>query len=352
MHHIHLPRANLFNKKSRMSRLCSLSIYSLLSIALSPLAMAYHPTDFESPLEVIAFGSCNREFLPQPMWPIITENHPDLWIWGGDNVYGDSHDAEVIAAKYQKQLTQPGYAAFRKQFPIVGTWDDHDYGWNDAHATYPLKAVTQNLSLDFMDVPTDDPRRQRDGIYGAYDFGPDGQRVKVILLDNRYFAGNYRKEENPQLLGDAQKAWLADTLRQSTAQINILVSGTQIISEEHNYEKWANFSTDRDWLLKFVREASIPGVICISGDRHVHEISVLKEENAPYPLVDITSSGLTHSWGNFKGEPNKHRVGEVFTDLAFGLLTINWNAQPVTLTAEIRDLTNQVVNMQRIELSK
>ena len=320
------------------------------ALASSHISVAFHPTDFETPLEVIAFGSCNRQTLPQPMWPVIAKNQPDLWIWGGDNVYGESKDAAVIEAKYQQQLDQPNYAAFRQQFPILATWDDHDYGWNDADSTYPLKAVTQTLALDFTGVPADDPRRQRKGIYGSYDFGPVDKRVKVILLDNRYFS-DHRKAENAQLLGDAQRTWLADTLRESTAQINILVSGTQIISEEHNYEKWANFPADRAWLLKLIREESIPGVICISGDRHIHEISVLQETDAPYPLVDITSSGLTHSWENFRGEPNRHRVGEVFKGKGFGTLTINWDSQPVTITADIRNSSNQVVNTQRIELS-
>jgi len=318
-------------------------------LASSHISVAFHPTDFETPLEVIAFGSCNRETLPQPMWPVIAENQPNLWIWGGDNIYGDSKDASVIEAKYQQQLNQPNYAAFRKQFPTLATWDDHDYGWKNAHASYPLKTVTQHLALDFTGVPADDPRRQRQGIYGAYDFGPDGRRVKVILLDNRYFS-DHHKAENPQLLGTAQRAWLAETLRESTAQIHILVSGTQIIAEEHGYQKWANFPSDRSWLLKLIREEAIPGVICISGDRHIHEISVLQETDAPYPLVDITSSGLTHSWENFKGEPNKHRVGEVHQELGFGRLTIDWEAEPVTITAEVRDLTNQIVNSTRVEL--
>ncbi|MFQ3223875.1 MAG: alkaline phosphatase D [Lentimonas sp.] len=318
------------------------------ALASSLISVAYHPTDFDARLDVIAFGSCNRQFLPQPLWPVIAENQPDLWIWGGDAIYGDSKDAAVIEAKYQQQLDQPNYAAFRKQFPIIGTWDDHDYGWNDAYSSYPIKTITQGLALDFTDVPADDPRRQHEGIYGDYDFGPEGKRVKVILIDNRYFSTK-RKAEQPDLLGETQRAWLADTLRTSTAQINLLVSGTQIISEEHNYQRWGHFP-DRAWLLKLIRDESIPGVICMSGDRHMHEISVLKEKDAPYPLVDITSSGLTHSWENFKGEPNKHRVGEVYKGLGFGILQIDWDSQPVTVTAEIHGRTNETVNTQRIEL--
>jgi hypothetical protein len=72
---------------------------------------------------------------------------------------------------------------------VLGTWDDHDFGRNDAGADYKLKAVTRDLALSFMEVPIGDPRWTREGLYGAYDFGPAGQKTKVILLDNRYFAG-------------------------------------------------------------------------------------------------------------------------------------------------------------------
>ncbi len=44
------------------------------ALASSHTSFAFHPTDFETPLEVIAFGSCNREYLPQPMWPVIARS--------------------------------------------------------------------------------------------------------------------------------------------------------------------------------------------------------------------------------------------------------------------------------------
>jgi alkaline phosphatase D len=321
-----------------------------LLFSLTSISEAYHPIDFEAPLEVIAFGSCNRQNLAQPLWPVISENSPDLWIWGGDNIYGDSKDAEVIAERYAVQVEQPAYAAFRARFPIVGTWDDHDYGWNNAGKDYPLKAVTQNMALDFMQVPAKDPRRQREGIYGAYDFGPAGKRVKVILLDGRYFATG-KKAEQPELIGEAQKAWLANELKESTAQVHLLVSGIQVISEEHNWESWAEYPADREWLLNLIATTQTPGVIFISGDRHIHELSKLKDPRISYPLIDATSSGLTHSWENFKGEPNKHRIGEVHKQLGFGLLRIDWHSPvSVGVQIEIRDETNEVVNKVALEL--
>lgn len=313
---------------------------------------AKFPDDFESPLEVIAFGSCNRDELPQPLWPIIAEMNPDLWIWGGDTIYADWHarpdgirekytvNRKWITQRYASQWNQKNYAPFRKQFPIIGTWDDHDYGHNNASASYPLKAITRDLALTFLEVPIDDPRWQREGIYGAYDFGPAGQRTKIIVLDNRYFATG-KKAAQPELLGAAQRAWLETTLLASTADLHIFVSGTQILSAEHKYEKWADYPADREWLLQQIATRDRPTLL-VSGDRHIHEISECKDQRLDFPLVEITSSGLTHSWSSFTGEPNAYRVGEVYTGLGFGLIEIDWSGDAPSVQLKLIDPTATV----------
>lgn len=310
---------------------------------------AYHPTDYNDRLEVIAFGSCNRQNLPQPLWPVIASNAPDLWIWAGDNAYGDSKDPQVIANSYAEQLENADYQKFNEKFPIIGTWDDHDYGWNNATRDYPIKHLTQQLALDFTGVPASDPRRQREGIYGAYTFGPEGQSVKILLLDGRYFATG-KKVAQATLIGNKQKAWLAKELKQSTAQIHLIVSGIQVLSEEHNYESWAKYPNDREWLLNLIGETNPSGVLFISGDRHIHELSVLNEPRFDTPLLDATSSGLTHSWESFKGEPNQHRFGEVHKGLGFGLITLDWSKNSCSIQVEIRNIENQPVNQFTIEV--
>jgi alkaline phosphatase D len=329
-----------------------------LTLTLSP-ALAKFPTDFESPLQVIAFGSCNRDELPQPLWPIIADQHPDLWIWGGDNIYADWYvrpdgqmekytvNREWITRRYSSQYNRPDYAAFRAETPIIGTWDDHDYGHNNAVGTYKLKEVSRDLSLSFMEVPIGDPRWQREGIYGAYDFGPAGKRTKIILTDNRTFATS-RKADAPDLLGDAQRAWLERTLKESTADLHIFVSGTQILSSEHKYEKWADYPADRAWLLEQISKSGKPSIL-ISGDRHFHEISVLEDEAFAYPLVDITSSGLTHTWDSYPGEPNQYRYGEVTTGLGFGLVLIDWSGSQAKVELQLIDQTAEVSQSYSIQ---
>ena len=72
-------------------RIGNFILSSVILLSLYQDASAKFPDDFSKPLEVIAFGSCNRDELPQPLWPVIAEENPDLWIWAGDNIYADWH---------------------------------------------------------------------------------------------------------------------------------------------------------------------------------------------------------------------------------------------------------------------
>ncbi len=324
---------------------------TVITLCLLCLVVTLHakfPEDFSEPLHTIAFGSCNDQKMPQPLWPVIAETDPDLWIWMGDNIYADTDDMAVMKAKYDKQKAEPGYADFAEDTPIVGTWDDHDYGQNNAGSWYAKKAESQQLALDFMDVPPDDPRRTREGIYGSYTFGPEGKQVKVLLIDDRYHADKPGPRAN--LLGEAQWQWLQEELLASKAQLNLIVSGIQVLPEQHKYEKWSNFAKTRQALLYFILEKEIPGVVFLSGDRHIHEISVKSDSETPYALVDITSSGMTHVWRNFPGEPNYYRHGPGHDELGFGLMTIDWDAEPATVTFQIRDAENKVANQLTLTL--
>lgn len=320
---------------------------SLIVLSAQPLAAKF-PTDFESPLQRIAFGSCNRQDLPQPLWEMIGANEPDLFIWAGDNIYGDTTDMEVLESKYETQRAVPAYAEFARRTPIIATRDDHDYGANNSGAWYPKKKESQHLALDFADVPKDDPRRQREGLYGSYDFGPAGKRVKILLIDNRYHSDKRGEGEN--ILGDTQMEWLFRELKGSDAQLNLIVSGTQVLPVEHRFEKWSNFPATRDKVLEFIRENEIPGVAFISGDRHLHEIMLKNDAETAYPLVEVTSSGLTHFWTKFPGEPNRYRFGPIFNQLGFGLIEIDWDAQPATVSFQLRDEGNAPVNTLTIPL--
>jgi len=284
----------------------------------------------ENPKLILAFGSCSKENKEQKLWDDIIKEQPDVWIWLGDNVYGDTEDMTVLRGKYNQQKKHPLYQQLLAQTTILGTWDDHDYGANDAGKDYNKKEESQQELLNFLDVPLNDPRRKRKGVYHAQTIEKEGLKVQIILLDARYFRDDLIKKGkvnqpnvNGEILGEEQWQWLESVLKNSTADVHILGSGIQVIPEEHRFEKWANYPTERKRLFDLLTTLNVKRPIFISGDRHSGEISKL--EWLGKTMYDITSSSLTHSRPNSNFEPNQYRVGEMVYTLNYGVLEITKN---------------------------
>ena len=89
-----------------------------------------------------------------------------------------------MKSRYLKAKSNPGYSRLRqhKDKVIIGTWDDHDYGLNDAGKEFTAKLTNQRLLLDFLDEPLHSPRRKQQGVYASYTFGPHPKQVKVSTL--------------------------------------------------------------------------------------------------------------------------------------------------------------------------
>jgi alkaline phosphatase D len=316
------------------------------------------PVNASNPLTVLAFGSCNSQERDQPLWLPILKNKPQLWIWLGDNIYGDTDDMQVMAAKYQKQLAKPNYRKLLATTPIIGTWDDHDFGHDNAGKEYPQKAESQRLFWDFMQEPANSPRRQQDGVYNVHTYGPIGKQVKIILLDSRTHRdslikqdGHYVPNINGDFLGETQWQWLEQELQNSTAQFNIIGNGIQVIQEDSGGEKWANFPAARKRLFDLIARTKARGVILLSGDRHVAELSKISWPGIDYPIYDLTSSGLTHSLGGGlkEGMPNQYRVGKLHDKLNFGLIRFNWGKEKTTVSLEIKGRHNKSHQLVKIE---
>jgi alkaline phosphatase D len=304
----------------------SLSVLALGGLLSLPLLAQ---GDSTKPVEQLVFVSCFKEQRPAPALQAIAELDPDVFIWMGDNVYGDTEDMEVLRAKYEVVRQHPAYARIRQSAQIIGVWDDHDYGANDAGKEYPMKAQSQQVLLDFLDVPDDSPRRTREGVYSVADFGPPGRQVKVILLDTRYFRDEVGSDGT--MLGEAQWQWLEKTLTTSEAEVNVLVSSIQVIPSEHRWEKWENFPRERQRLMRLLARPDVPPVVILSGDRHMAEISV-DRDRVGYSLYDITSSSLNLPLGR-GDEPNRYREGRIFRGANFGMLNIDWSRKTPVLTA-------------------
>ena len=300
---------------------------------------------------VVAFGSCNKQDSNQPLWSAIAKQNPDIFIWGGDNIYADTDDMSKMKADYQTQLDHPDYAKFLKQIDhqIYGVWDDHDYGKNDAGREWPHKVESEQLFLDFMGVDSTDTRRARKGTYYAEEINVKDKTFKLILLDTRYFRSPLQKDESSNkrykpwqngegtLLGEIQWQWFENQLKDSNADYHIIMSSIQVWSDEHGWETWGNFPHEVEKLKELLNTFTPSKLIILSGDRHISEFSSQKLETYDYPIFDFTSSGLTHAYTKFTSEENSDRVGKVIAEESFGVLKYDFDNNHVIMEMRNED---------------
>lgn len=316
----------------------------------------------ETTLSRIAFGSCGKQYKRQPILKRVVETKPDLFIYLGDNVYGDTRDMALLQKKYDRLASKSEFKALCKAMPVLATWDDHDYGENDAGRHYPLKAESKEIFLDFWNEPAASPRRDHAGIYHAHVLGPVGRRVQVILLDTRTFRddlklgappswlNDYQPNENPDstFLGEAQWKWLEEQLLQP-AEFRIVASSNQFAHSFNGWESWTNVPHEQAKFLDLIAKTQAEGLFFISGDVHWAELSRMESEIV-YPIYDLTSSGITQSWR--KVEANANRIGESYWKNNFGLIEIDWEEADPLLSLSLRNVAGNEVLKQQVRRSE
>lgn len=316
----------------------------------------------------LSFGSCSRQNLPQPLWPMIQASKPDIFAWLGDIVYADRAvfakiripgTLEEVQDAYLTQARVPGYVNLTQAIPIVGVWDDHDMGVNDGGRSVPeeYRSASKALLLDFLQEPPASDRRLRpDGVYTSYYLLPGNTststRTKgrvhsadrpfpgapfptppllspaapfahLIMLDARFsrddfadnpWGGNGAAASTPEpqdTLGGSQWEWLEAQLQLgkangAVADFTIITSGYQMLppGDAPVTEGWIRHPASLARLLSLLAvHAEWNGrYIFLSGDVHFGELSIFKQQQQqPHlplsPLFELTSSGMTHSWG-------------------------------------------------------
>jgi alkaline phosphatase D len=340
---------------------------SLLGLAASacsadPSGMAHPLKPIDAQRWRITFGSCADQKRPQPIWQAIAAERPMLHLFGGDNVYASEQPWSLanLQAAYALAAQIPGMTQLMHSVPYMAMWDDHDYGFNDGGAEFAGKQDAKKALLDFFKYPTNHPLRSRDGLYDARIVQAGALRVQIILLDTRWFRSplkrplvpgllgqeRYRPDDSPDktMLGAAQWAWLEAQLRQS-ADLRLIYSGIQVLAEGHGWERWGNLPRERSRLFELISQTRAQGVVFLSGDRHIGAI-YRQQQGAPYPLWEVTSSGLTHAWSSaYEAGPN--REGELVRVNHYGLIELDPLQQTVSL--QLKD--TQGASLRQINLA-
>lgn len=309
--------------------------------------------DRTASLTRLAFGSCNHQERHQTIWQRIAAAEPQLFLMLGDNVYGDFRyggDAEMRSFEYAYRLlaSHPNFAAFASRIPILATWDDHDYGPNDSGGSFAFRERSEDLFESFW--RSDAEVRGRPGVYQSVTAGPAGRRLQIILLDTRFFRSDlaqspYRDPRPPlgdyartvasdaTMLGTAQWRWLANELAEP-ADLRLVVSSIQVLTDAHNFEKWGNVPAERERLYRALGDRNGGGIVILSGDRHSGALyrdtpAALGEEVWELTSSSLNLAFLRDEWAQREVDPK--RLGDLVTAENFGTLDIDWEAGAVAL---------------------
>ena len=217
---------------------------------------------------VVSFVSC-VDVEPTKIWHEMETLSVDAVCLMGDTPYIDSSDLDFARKKHRQFLQMPDLARLGQTTPVVGIWDDHDFGKNNGNGLNFLdgKSRTRRAFVDYR--AHDRYGNGREGVYHKMDLGA----LEIFFLDPRYFSQTEPSPVDatqPTCFGRQQWEWLLQGLRDSKATFKVLAMGA-IWQDKKNSETDDMFTYwyERDALLDFIKEEQISGVTLLGGDIHV-----------------------------------------------------------------------------------
>jgi alkaline phosphatase D len=321
----------------------------------------------DPPAFTVAAGSCayvNETPYDRPGKPYgseygifqsIADKKPDMMLWLGDNMYlreADWATRTGILHRYTHTRSLPEMQPLLASTPNYATWDDHDFGPNDADRTWVHKQTSLAVFKAFWGNPTYGIEGEP-SVATAFKFND----VDFILLDNRYHrTPNYCKTcPDKTQLGGTQLQWFLESLVASTAPFKIVALGGQFLTSSENSETYTHhYKEERAAILKFIEENDIKNVVFLDGDRHFTELS--KMTNAKGNVIyDMTTSSLTagaYADGPTK-DPNTFRVEGTGVGVHnFATLHFSGPRKERVLEIKVFDTTGKELWTQRIDSQK
>ena len=235
----------------------------------------------------------------------MAESGADFTLWGGDNLYLREADYSSESGIWYRYAVTRATPDLQKLFAVMNhyaIWDDHDYGPDNANASFEFKDVTLKAFQTYWGNPTygeaDHP-----GVYGKFVWGD----AAFFLMDDRTHRDDTTldQDKNPRKTawGERQISWLKQSLLHSKALKNyrfkFIVTGGQVIqtaikttrSETHEL-----YRREREDLIAFIVENKISGVVFLTGD--VHHTALYRRAINPAGtqfIYELTSSPLSSS---------------------------------------------------------
>ncbi len=297
-----------------------------------------------------AFASCQH--WETGLWTAyehMLHDNPDLVVHLGDYIYESAaqekrvrkhNSAEIVTlddyrnrhALYKSDLA---LQKMHQSCPWIITWDDHELDNNYA-GDVPEDSQTHDAFLErranayqayYEHMPlraSSLPRGSHLQLYRNVNFGGLAQ---FSVLDTR----QYRTDQpcgdttttpckevfdpSATMLGEAQEAWLKQSLDQSAAVWNVIANQVLVAridvrpgaEEALSTDKWSGYEVCRDRFMRFLGDRKPSNPVVITGDIHQSWVSDLKvdwkDEKAPVVASEFTGTSISSAGDGVDEDP-------------------------------------------------
>jgi hypothetical protein len=270
--------------------------------------------DLESRLPRIAVMSCMND-LPVSrieMWNSASTANADYYFFIGDVIYGDniiSHGPDKLWSRFVDSRARIPFYSWKHLKPVLGIWDDHDFGKNNAGGDYIHKEKNLETFKAFLAQEVS-PNQSVLSAGPGNSFYLKAFKQNFLFLDNRYYR-KLTQEQRVSFLGTEQLSWTDRLMQAARGEPTWVLQGSPFFGRvekgETSYQNTA--PEEMQIFLSQVKKWNSPCVF-IGGDLHYSEVSELDSSILGYKSYEVISSAM-HSLPrlSFYDNPNKKLQG-------------------------------------------
>jgi alkaline phosphatase D len=245
------------------------------------------------------------------IYPAMLALKPRFTCLTGDLVYYDNDLPSATTSRlarfhWERMFSLPRLVEFNRNNGTYWVKDDHDTLANDSGPGGKFGELTFAEGQQIF-------RQQAPLVPGAKSYRTFrwGQDLQIWLTDGRDFRSPNNMPDGPgkTILGQEQKLWLKQTLKESTATWKVLISPTPLVGPDRNTKNDnhtnSGFKHEGDELRNWFKDNVPDNFFVICGDRHWQYHSVHPETGLNEFSIGAASN--EHAGGTPGEDKNYHR---------------------------------------------
>jgi hypothetical protein len=243
------------------------------------------------------FGSCINPGVEERVRTLeaMSRVKADFCFLLGDTTYYRPQDwttKEGMLARWAENRDLKAFGALGASKPLLGVWDDHDFGPNDASGTFRNKGISREAFLSHFPRCRQGVRRDGEGIEFTLKIGS----TRLVFLDNRTWRSPtpWIHSNGGDYLGASQFAWFQSLVEKRDYERLIVAGGSQFYAPNPFKETYRRHAREFARFTSLLQDTLQVPVAFLSGDVHLTEVTTL-QNLFPRGGVELTSSGVGNS---------------------------------------------------------